>query len=166
MSNWLQEIAWGITYSTGEYNNSNPTWSSFESSSDKLGSQFASQGFLFWTMLTSICKCTLSKREVLMHLLLDMRLALRGGIKKIKLVFFRKTPKFWDPPTPPLSNSEAPFFSDKEISELARPPPPFWRKIPKYSQFFFITSLWIGWEPPFWRKYPNIPIFYDNTLLE
>ena len=161
MSNWLQEIAWGITYSTGEYNNSNPTWSSFESSSDKLGSQFASQGFLFWTMLTSICKCTLSKREVLMHLLLDMRLALRGGIKKIKLVFFRKTPKFWDPP--PLSAIRKPqFFLIRKFWNWPDPPP-FWRKNPKYSEFFFDK---IYMTPLFGKNSPKSPFFYDNTLLE
>ena len=31
-------------------------------------------------------------------------------------------------------------------------PPPFWRKIPKYSQFFWIKSKWIGWKPPLLTK--------------
>ena len=73
----------------------------------------------------------------------------KGRHKKKMFFFFRKTPKFWDPHPPSSSNSEAPVFSDKEISELARPTPPFGEKFRNILSFFLIKSLWIGWEPPF-----------------
>ena len=46
----------------------------------------------------------------------------KGRHQKKKTVFFQKNSEILRPP-PPLSISEAPVFSVKEISKLARPPP-------------------------------------------
>ena len=77
-----------------------------------------------------------------------------------KTVFF-SSEKLQNPetPLPPSSNLEAPVFSDKEILEWARPPPPFWRKIPKYSQFFFdkIPLDWV--RTPLLAKISQNPHF-------
>ena len=60
---------------------------------------------------------------------------LRRGIKK-RLFFFQKNSEILRPHPPPLSNSEAPVFSDKEISELARPPPLLAKNSKIFSVFF------------------------------
>ena len=53
---------------------------------------------------------------------IKMFIALRGGINKKNWYFSEKLRNSETPP-PPSSNLEAPVFSDKEILELARPPP-------------------------------------------
>ena len=91
---------------------------------------------------------------------------IRGGINKKKLIFSEKLRNPETPP-PPSSSLEAPVFCDKEILELARLPPPFWQKIPKYSQYFFYEIPMYCVKPPLLVKiYKRIHSFYDNTLLE
>ena len=88
------------------------------------------------------------------------------GRHKKKLFFFSE--KLWnsETPPPPLSNSEAPVFSDKEISELARPPP----LLAKNSEIFSVFSWWnpygLDETPPFGKNIQNPQFFYDNALLE
>ena len=80
---------------------------------------------------------------------------IRGGIKKT--VFFRKNSEILRPP-PPSSSLEAPVFSDKEILELARPPP----LLAKNSEIFsvFYDKIPMDWvRPPLLAKISKNPHF-------
>ena len=85
---------------------------------------------------------------------------LRGGIKKNW--FFSEKLRNSEPPPPLSAIRNGRVFSDKEILELARPPP-IWRKNPKYSEFFFDKIYMVSL---FGKNSPKSPVFYDNTLLE
>ena len=81
--------------------------------------------------------------------------SLRGGIKKSSF-FSQKNSEILR--TPPSSNSEAPVFSDKEISELARPPPLFGEKFQNILIFFDeIPMDWV--KTPLLAKISQNPHF-------
>ena len=68
----------------------------------------------------------------------------KGRHKKKLFFFFRKTPKFWDPP--PLPAIRRPqFFLIRKFRNWRDPlPPPFGEKFRNILSFFMMKSLWIG----------------------
>ena len=77
---------------------------------------------------------------------------IRGGINKKKTVFFlRKNSEILRPPRPLPAVWRPQFFLIRKFWN--------WRKIPKYSQFFMIKSLWIGWDTPFGENIQKSPVF-------
>ena len=77
--------------------------------------------------------------NILLEMMFSSTYSKCKGRHKKKLFFFQKNSEIL---RPAIRNGRV--FSDKEISELARPPPPFGEKFRNILSFFLITSLWIG----------------------
>ena len=82
-----------------------------------------------------------------------MKLLGEASIKRNGI--FQKNSEILRPPRPLPAVWRPQFFSDKEISELARPPPPFGKKFQNIF-IFFLNLYGLGETLPFGKNFRNI----------